>query len=100
MEFLIHVFPSAGFSVLHPEDMAFLFRNVTFMSTLLMASHKLYGPEETNFQHFWCWNVLARNPFYPFRQQLMEVGKKVHAANMDVYEVAVLAALLFMASGM
>ncbi|KAH3857278.1 hypothetical protein DPMN_099884 [Dreissena polymorpha] len=68
------------------------------MSTLLMAGHKLYGPEETNFQHFWSWNVSARNPFYPFRQQLMEVGKKVHAANMDVYEVAVLAALLFMAS--
>ncbi|KAH3857243.1 hypothetical protein DPMN_099849 [Dreissena polymorpha] len=63
-----------------------------------MAGHKLYGPEETNFQHFWSWNVSARNPFYPFRQQLIEVGKKVHAANMNVYEVAVLAALLFMAS--
>ncbi|KAH3857168.1 hypothetical protein DPMN_099768 [Dreissena polymorpha] len=71
------------------------------MSTLLMAGHKLYGLSETNFSALLELECLSAGiPFYPFRQQLMEVGKKVHAANMDVYEVAVLAALLFMASGM
>lgn len=83
----------------HPEDKKFLCKTVTFMSSVLMAGQHLYNPVEHNFRDFWSWNIAPNNPFYSFKQQLLETGKKIHMSNMDSYEVSALCALLFVASG-
>ncbi|XP_053405152.1 uncharacterized protein LOC123536177 isoform X2 [Mercenaria mercenaria] len=87
-----------GFSNLHPEDKAFLCKSVTFMSTVLMAGQHLYSPSDKNFHDFWNWQITPQNPFFPFKERLLEVGEKIHSANMDLYEVSVMAALIFLAS--
>lgn len=87
-----------GFSRLHPEDKTFLCKNVTFMNTLLLAGHHQYNPTEKSFQEFWNWPINPQNPFYPFKQSLLQMGERIHGANMDVYEVSALAALLFLAT--
>lgn len=87
-----------GFSSLHPEDKAFLCKSVTFMSTLLMAGQHLYSPTEKNFRDFWNWQITPQNPFFPFKQKLLEIGEKIQATNMDVYEISSMAALIFLAS--
>ena len=89
----------SGFSRLHPEDKTFLCKNVTFMNTLLLAGHHQYNPTEKSFQEFWNWPINPQNPFYPFKQSLLQMGERIHGANMDVYEVSALAALLFLATG-
>ena len=83
----------------HPEDKTFLCKTVTFMASVLMAGRHLYNAVEHNFRDFWSWNISPNNPFYAFKQQLLEVGKKIHLSGMDSYEVSSLAALLFVASG-
>jgi len=88
-----------GFSVLHPEDKAFLCRAVTFMSSVLVAGQHRYGPSEAAFSEFWGWNISPRNPFYTFKQRLHEIGDEIRATNMDQYEAAALTALLFLAAG-
>lgn len=87
-----------GFSRLHPEDKTFLCKNVTFMNTLLLAGHHQYNPAEKSFQEFWNWPINPQNPFYPFKQSLLQIGERIHAASMDIYEVSALAALLFLAT--
>ena len=84
---------------MHPDDKAFLCKSVTFMSTLLMAGHQLYNPTEKNFRDFWNWNINPNNPFFPFKQKLIELGERIHQTNMDMYEVASLAALMYAATG-
>ncbi|KAL4237433.1 hypothetical protein ACF0H5_002150 [Mactra antiquata] len=87
-----------GFNRLHPEDKAFLCKSVTFMSSVLMAGQYLYNPKDKNFEDFWNWQISPQNPFYAFKECLVNLGDKIHATQMDVYEVSALAALLFLAS--
>lgn len=68
------------------------------MSTLLMAGQHLYSPTEKNFRDFWNWQITPQNPFFPFKQKLLEIGEKIQATNMDVYEISSMAALIFLAS--
>lgn len=87
-----------GFSHLHPEDKTFLCKTVTFMNSVLLAGHQQYNPAEKSFQDFWNWPINPQNPFYPFKQALLQLGERIHAANMDVYEVSALAALMFLST--
>ena len=97
--FVPNSFSFAGFSHLHPEDKTFLCKTVTFMNTVLLAGHQQYNPAEKSFKDFWNWPINTQNPFYPFKQALLQLGERIHAANMDVYEVSALAALMFLSTG-
>ena len=69
------------------------------MNSLLLAGHQQYNPAEKSFQDFWNWPINPQNPFYPFKQALLQLGGRIHAANMDVYEVSALASLMFLSTG-
>lgn len=87
-----------GFSSIHPEDKSFLCQHVSFMCLMLMAGHQLYNPAEKNFRDFWNWNINHNNPFYGFKQRLLELGQRIHDTKMDAYEIASLEALIILAS--
>ena len=69
------------------------------MNTLLVAGQHQYNPAEKAFEDFWNWPINPQNPFYPFKQSILQMGERIHAANMDMYEVSTLAALLFLGTG-